>query len=118
MCLLLTLNKLQRLWARIDAPFVCAMQTAVLQKLSRWLALEAQRQEEEEQAALEQESQQLSMDQRTAAGRQLFNPKEAFAMVKLLDAWPGTACTGHQQRNTEHCLSRPSMGAMPKALPS
>jgi len=56
-------------------------QTAVLQKLSRWSALEAARQEEEEQAALEQESRHLSMDQRTAAGRQLFNPQEAFTMV-------------------------------------
>ena len=56
-------------------------QTAVLQKLSRWSALETRRQEEEEQAALEQESRHLSMDQRTAAGRQLFNPQEAFTMV-------------------------------------
>ena len=68
---------------------ICAYsQTAVLQKLSRWSALEAQRQEEEEQAALEQESQHLSMDQRTAAGRQLFNPQEAFAMVRLAAACP------------------------------
>jgi hypothetical protein len=56
-----------------------------MQKLSRWSALETRRQEEEEQAALAQESQQLSMDQRTAANRQLFNPKEAFVMVRF--AW-------------------------------
>ncbi len=62
-------------------------QTAVLQKLSRWSALEIRRQEEEEQAALEQESRHLSMDQRTAAGRQLFNPQEAFTMVRLLLVW-------------------------------
>ncbi len=60
-------------------------QTTVMQKLSRWSALETRRQEEEEQAALAQESQQLSMDQRTAANRQLFNPKEAFVMVRF--AW-------------------------------
>lgn len=71
-----------------------ASQTTVLQKLSRWSALEARRQEEEEQAALEQESQHLSMDQRTAAGRQLFNPREAFAMVRLPDAWPDTTRAG------------------------
>ena len=95
-------------------------QTTVMQKLSRWSALEARRQEEEEeegQAALAQESQQLSMDQRTAANRQLFNPKEAFAMVRssvaayALQAVP--APTPHARQAVTpgvvlmHCVSNP-----------
>ena len=59
------------------------MQTTVLQKLSRWSALEEQRRAADEHAALESESQQLSMDQRTAAQRNLFNLGEAFVMVRL-----------------------------------
>lgn len=54
----------------------------VLQKLTRWSALENARQAADDRAALECESQHLSMEQSTAAKRQLFSITEAFSMVK------------------------------------
>ena len=79
-----------------------------MQKLSRWSALETRRQAEEEAAAAAQESQQqLSMDQRTAAGRQLFNPKEAFVMVRYFTL----ARHSHVCRRTPCSAHNPSKAA-------
>ena len=69
-------------WAAAHCLQRRSAQMSVLQKLSRWGALEADRQAADEQAALESESRQLSMEQAAAAKRQLFLPKESFSMVR------------------------------------